>query len=244
MGAAKNKDKELESLRDEYILRYRGKARKLGRSLLRKWRSRLDIQEVDSIVDLSLCEAASRFNPERGASFMTFLFYHLRGNLIRAITSAVQSSNLPLVELDAFLGAEDDKANAMDIADALTSEETPSPEDALYRQEMVTLSQKSFAKLDELEKSVLTQLFAEEIQMIDIARNLGYSRCHISRVKRRALEAMHSEISGQMKADDIILARPHFDEDEAPRVVRRTMDRRKIVRRRPRTGESEIRVAK
>lgn len=244
MGAAKKKEIISDSLREEYVIRYRGKARKLARSILRKWRSRLDIQEVDSLVDLSLCEAASRFNPERGASFMTFLFYHLRGNLIRAITYAVQSSNLPLVELDAFTALEDEKANAMDIADALTSEETPSPEEALYRQEMIALSQKSFEKLDELEKSVLSQLFAEEVQMIDIARNLGYSRCHISRVKRRALEALHSEISGQMKADDIILERPDFDDEEAPRVVRRTMDRRKIVRRRPRSVESEVRVAK
>jgi hypothetical protein len=47
-----------------------------------------------------------------------------------------------------------------------------------------------------------------------------------------------------MKADDIILARPHFDEDEVPRVVRRTMDRRKIARRRPKTVEGEIRAVK
>src|SRR5690348_15064745 len=71
--------------KEELVLRYRMKARKLARSILRKWHSRLDLQEVDSIVDLSLCEAVARYNPAKGASFMTFLFYHLRGNLIRAV---------------------------------------------------------------------------------------------------------------------------------------------------------------
>lgn len=244
MGAAKRKELISDTLREEYVLRYRGKAKKLARSILRRWRSRLDIEEVDSLVDLSLCEAANRFNPERGAGFMTFLFYHLRGNLIRAITFAVQKSNLPLIELDSLVTFEDEKVTAIDIADALTSECAPSPEDALYMQEMIALSRKSYEKLDDLEKSVLTQLFAEEVQMNDIARNLGYSRCHISRVKRRALEALHGEISSQMKVDDIILARPDFDDEETPRVVRRSMDRRKIVRRRPRSAEREIRAIK
>src|SRR5690349_3051107 len=72
--------------REDLITSSRLKARKLGRSILRKWNARLDLQEVDSIVDLSLCEAAARFDPSVGASFLTFLFYHLRGNLIRAIS--------------------------------------------------------------------------------------------------------------------------------------------------------------
>jgi len=50
---------------------------------------------VDSIVDLSLCEAVKRFDPLKGASFMTFLFYHLKGNLVRAVAAAATSTAIP-----------------------------------------------------------------------------------------------------------------------------------------------------
>ena len=241
-------------MREEYVVRYRGKARKLARSILRKWRSRLDIAEVDSLVDLSLCEAVQRFSPDRGASFMTFLFYHLRGNLIRAITSAVQSSSIPMVEVDSLValdeGGENGNSrgamNAIEIANALTSQEELSPDEALYRKEMIALSQRSYKHLDGLEQQVLTKLFAEENQMIDIARNLGYSRCHISRVKRRALEALYTDIANRMRVDDIALTKPDFEEEDLVTVPRRSMDRRKIVRRRPRsqsTGTGKTKIA-
>lgn len=230
-------------MREEYVVRYRGKARKLARSILRKWRSRLDITEVDSLVDLSLCESVQRFSPDRGASFMTFLFYHLRGNLIRAITHAVQSSAIPMVEVDSLIALDEGgegsnqrgAINAIEIANALTSQEELSPDEALYRKEMIALSQRSYQHLDNLEQQVLSKLYAEENQMIDIARNLGYSRCHISRVKRRALEALYTDIANRMRVDDIALTKPDFEEEDLVTVPRRSMDRRKIVRRRPRS---------
>lgn len=231
-------------LKEEHILRFRGKARKLARSILRKWRARLDLTEVDSIVDLSLCEAADRFNPERGASFMTFLFYHLRGNLIRAISSAVSSTAIPFLEVDSLLafdeGIDGSRAgvNAIEIAQALTSQESLSPEEIMFRKEMSTLSHQSFQRLDTLEKDILTRLFGTEQQMIDIAHDLGYSRCHISRVKRKALESLFTEMSSLMKKDDIKLTRPDFDEEDSRILTRRVTDRRKTVRRRARSRTS------
>ncbi|OVE79762.1 hypothetical protein BVY02_02340, partial [bacterium J17] len=79
---------------DELILEHRENGRKLARSMLRKWRVRMPAEEIDSIVDLTLCEAAKRFDPDKGASFMTFFFYHLRGHLVRAVAEATQTSNM------------------------------------------------------------------------------------------------------------------------------------------------------
>jgi len=236
-------------LKEEHILRFRGKARKLARSILRRWRSRLDISEVDSLVDLSLCEAADRFNPDRGASFMTFLFYHLRGNLIRAISTAVSSAAVPFLEVDSLLALDEGMdgsrggVNAIEIAHALTSQESLSPEEMMFRKEMSHLSQKSFQRLDVLEKDILTRLFGTEQQMIDIAHELGYSRCHISRVKRKALESLFTEMSSLMKKEDIKLTRPDFDEEDSRILTRRVTDRRKTVRRRTRSRSvSDVRT--
>lgn len=82
--------REIEKL----ILDHRENGRKLARSVLRKWRARLSLEEVDSIVDLTLCEAAKRYRPDKGACFMTFLFYHLRGYLVRAVASAANANNM------------------------------------------------------------------------------------------------------------------------------------------------------
>ena len=85
---------EVEHSIDALIVNHRENGRKLARSLLRRWRVRMAPEETDSIVDLTLCEAAHRFCPDRGASFMTFFYYHLRGHLVRAVASAANASNI------------------------------------------------------------------------------------------------------------------------------------------------------
>lgn len=227
-----------EEARGRLIIRSRTKARKLARSILRRWNARLDLNEVESIVDLSLCEAASRFSPDVGASFMTFLYYHLRGNLIRTISSSAQSNLVPLLDGDAIsLEEEQDLkgiykgANAIDIANALTGAEASRPDDLLMKKEMLELSQNAKGKLDDLARHVLDKVFVNEEQLIDIANSLGYSRCHISRVKRKALETIYGEISESLSLDPH--ERPNFDEEDSSNRMR--SGRREIHRRKPRS---------
>ncbi|MCB0335371.1 MAG: sigma-70 family RNA polymerase sigma factor [Bdellovibrionales bacterium] len=239
------KPKQTESIEDvlsfdekeELVLEFRLKARKLARSILRKWHARLDLQEVDSIVDLSLCEAVKRFDPEKGASFMTFLFYHLRGNLIRAVTAAASANAVPV---EAEEGAEgEDKykrtsifkgANAIEIAEALSGHESMLPDEVLYKKELVKLSKSACANLDDLEKQVIERIYLKGHQLMDIANSLGYSRCHISRVKKKALSALKNEMN------DTIQFQATNDGDAGDFLF--SSDRRKIHRRRPRSKKA------
>lgn len=215
------------SLAENLILKYRLKARKLARSILRKWHSRLDIEEVDSIVDLSLCEAVKRFDPKKGASFMTFMFYHLRGNLIRAVATAANTNTIPILDQGSADG--EDSASWMnrgvvrgvsstDVSDALIGGDRELPDAHLLKKEMATLSEGACKKLDELEREVINRIYIKEEQLLDIAEALGYSRCHISRVKRRALESLFDELRGPLDIDKN--ARPSY-EDEDGNVKRR-----------------------
>ncbi len=231
-----------EDARGRLIIRSRLKARKLARSILRKWNARLDLNEVDSIVDLSLCEAASRFSPDVGASFMTFLYYHLRGNLIRTISASAQSNLVPLLDGEAISMEEENElrgmfkgANANDIAEALTGSETIRPDEALIKREMMTLSQGAKDKLDSLAKQVLDRVFVEEEQLIDIANSLGYSRCHISRVKRRALETIYGDLSNSLDLE--AHERPDFDDDQDSG---RAKSKREVHRRKPRSKAAHL----
>lgn len=238
-------DRELSPLQQEaLIVKYRLKARKLGRSILRRWHSRMDLDEVDSIVDLSLCEAVKRFDPFKGASFMTFLFYHLKGNLVRAVASAAAASSLP-VRLAEFGEAFSDEfdaetpiahgMNASEIAEAVTSQDSPLPDEALWKKQLNDCSSLACEKLDSLEREIIKRIFVHEQQIIDIAAALGYSRCHISRVKKKALDTLHDELRVVMNHDDYApLADEEVESDED--LHSRIANRKEIHRRRPRAN--------
>ena len=226
------------------IIKYRLKARKLGRSILRRWHARLDLDEVDSIVDLSLCEAVKRFDPAKGASFMTFLFYHLKGNLVRAVTSAASANSIPLFHADEndvptgepnhLFGHQFRAMNSAEVAEAVASQDIPLPDEMLWRKELNGKSSIACEKLDPLEREIIKRIFLQEQQIMDIAATLGYSRCHISRVKKKALETLYDELSGSMSDTDLG-TRPSFDDDGEEDVKLKIVGRRVVHRRRPRS---------
>jgi len=188
---------------EQLILEHRENGRKLARSLLRRWRVRIPAEETDSIVDLTLCEAARRYSPKFGASFMTFLFYHLRGNLVRFISSAAQTSSF-MVSFSRMTGIEiNDWSNFgeqelatllpdFNISGRIHAEE---PESLLLQQERVERCREAVAKLDKLEQEVISKSFADDESLVHIAKRLGYSRCHISRVKKKALEKLKNIVT-------------------------------------------------
>jgi RNA polymerase sigma factor (sigma-70 family) len=215
--------------KEALVLDHRTQARKLARSILRKWHSRIDSQEIDSVVDLSLCEAVKRYDPSFGASFITFLFYHMRGNLIRTVSEAANLNMIAVDDEELETQANDlyfanyqelRSATAAELAQAVGRTEHPLPDALLLKKEVAELSTKAFDKLDTLERSVIERILLNEEQLIDVAQDLGYSRCHISRVKRKALETLHKDLSwsldlrgshGPVPENEIELARRSRD---------------------------------
>lgn len=193
-------EKSREEL-DKLILEHRDNGRKLARSFLRKWRARISLEEVDSLVDLTLCEAAKRYSPEKGASFMTFVFYHLRGYLVRAVAGSANQNNIFSqyarhvgVDPNEFTGGEEILQCFVPDCASFGMREIDCPEDLLMQKEKVELCRDACSQLDELEREVISRSFAEDEALIDIAKSLGYSRCHISRVKKRALDRLEGFI--------------------------------------------------
>jgi RNA polymerase sigma factor (sigma-70 family) len=189
----------------ELVLKYRVKARKLARCILRQWHSRLDLEDVDSVVDLSLVESARRFDPSYGASFMTFLYFHLRGNLIRAVSEAVTGNGVIDAEDEdshrTISGAPNPRtkakvARASDVNEVYyNSAENTTPDEVLQQSEIARITRKACEKLDPLEREIIVRIFLDEQQLVNVAESLGFSRCHISRVKKRALEALALHLS-------------------------------------------------
>lgn len=240
----KEKGAPTPAQQEALVIKYRTKARKLGRSILRRWHARLDVEEVDSLVDLSLCEAVRRFNPYKGASFMTFLYYHLKGNLVRAVANAANSHSIPIYnvgegeELKPDNGFQFRSMTANEVAEALSNNEVVMPDEALWRKELHNRSSVACEKLDSLEKDIIHRIFLKEEQIMDIASELGYSRCHISRVKKRALETLYDELRVSLDTEDLGRKVEIEEEDEIESIERRVADRRTIHRRRPRSKRS------
>ncbi|MCB0333255.1 MAG: sigma-70 family RNA polymerase sigma factor [Bdellovibrionales bacterium] len=219
-----------EEERQELVLEFRIKARKLGRSILRKWHARLDLEEVDSVVDLSLCEAVKRFDPSKGASFMTFLYYHLKGNLIRTVSSAANANVLPGSDPESDYQSGENVVNAQDVVEALSGTDASLPDETLLKKELVALSEEACSRLDPLEQEVIERIYHGGQQLMDIANSLGYSRCHISRVKKKALESLQQDINHSLD----LQAEKRGDD------VRDQMYERQLVhRRRPRSKKAQ-----
>ncbi|RMG44396.1 MAG: sigma-70 family RNA polymerase sigma factor [Candidatus Dadabacteria bacterium] len=199
------KDQLTDAQREQLVITYRIKARKLARSILRKWHARLDLQEVDSIVDLSLCEAVIRFKPSKGASFITFMYYHLRGNLIRAISTAANANTIPVTdgeietraarETESFKLLNARGVSAIEVAEALCNRDSILPDEVLFRKQLINLSLEACEQLDSLEREVIKRIYLGEEPLMEVAKSLGYSRCHISRVKKKALDTLNEEMN-------------------------------------------------
>ena len=211
------------------VLDHRQNGRKLARSILRRWRVRMPADEIDSVVDLSLCEAARRYSSKHGAAFLTFFFYHLRGHLVRAVTRAAQSSNIFIAQgqhngIDTTEwqhGGSDAVSSCFSDHLLLYYRDSTTPEIEVLRKENIAQCRIALAKLDRLQQEIVSRSFEEDEPLIDIARQLGYSRCHISRVKKSALDRMH-EILAQAGLTD----RPRLElqeEDDEPMIDKTTL---------------------
>lgn len=196
LSSRKSKAREREI--NELILGHRENGRKLARSILRRWRVRLTTDDIDSVVDLALCEAAERYSPDKGASFMTFLFYHLRGHLVRTVSRAAQASQLFLAfarssGVDTSQWQTEVTETSWSIAPdhfMFGQKEGATPEGEFLKKEKIEACRAAIAKLDILEQEIVMRSFGDEEALVDVARSLGYSRCHISRVKKSALDRL------------------------------------------------------
>lgn len=175
---------------NELILEHTDYGQRLARSFLNRWRVRMNQAEVTSVVGMALCEAANRFDVSRGVSFKTFLFYHLRGLLIKEIIRLIedQRSSKIVAQLESGETAPPDLSSAEGWP--LPVYETKTPEKLLQRQQIAKACWQACSELDDLEKDVVLRFFVYDEPLNQIAEELGYCRCHISRVKSRALATL------------------------------------------------------
>ena len=202
---------------EQLILTHRETGRKFGRTVLRKWGAQMSDDEFESAVDLAICEAARSYSPEQGASFSTFLFYYVRGTLIKVIKSSVTARKVARAAFFSVAGNEltkldfeENAGNETPLKDleAVESREYESPEERALRFERIRLVRESLEKLGENERRVLTSLYHEGKTPNEMVREFGWSRQFIARVKNQGIQ--------QLKR---LLAESHGEAHAAPVAV-------------------------
>lgn len=235
--------------REELILQHRQKVRKMALSMLRRWHVRLNLDDLFSVVDLSLCEAARHFNPRKGASFITFTYYYLKGNLTRTIAAATENRMLPYSVIEALEAGNDGSdssagraGNAIDVAHALSSHEVVLPEEEVFRREIASVLKQACSRLSDVERTIVDRMFGYDDQVLDIASSIGYSRCHTSRIKKQALDTLKRILESTL-GEDLPVAKK---EVEPLSGKKRAQLRRVAALRRAKVGREkrEVRLAR
>jgi RNA polymerase sigma factor (sigma-70 family) len=162
--------------------------------LLGSWNIRLPEDDVVSIVGISLCEAARNYDGRESTRFQTFFYYHLRGRLLREITDIVENKKIT------------EEYSHDEYSDAVVSQKeslgfynssrfiTESPEKMIEERQQQESFNKAFSELDVLEKEVITRHYFNGESLMDLADDLSYCRCHLSRVKSRAIAMLKKAI--------------------------------------------------
>ena len=183
---------------EQIVLEHREHGRRLAWSFLSSWRVRLHHDDVTSIVGAALSEAAHRFDESRGVSFKTFLFYHLRGMLLKEIARAVSEQRVLQYVPGSTLSDGMGNTDSSQPFPELQPVEHDDPEKIAQRQELASICFEACKELDELERQIVIRHYVYDEPLIEIAEDLDYCRCHISRVKSRGLSKLEGYLRDRL----------------------------------------------
>lgn len=169
------------------ILSHREGAMKICRKILRKWGVTLEEDEVRSLADVALCEAAKGFNHKKGAQFVTYLYFFAKGELAREIGRRTKRE-MP-IELDKPCSM---KKVERELINSEANLKLVCPEGELAVKEVRAKCREALEALSELERQVMLRVHVYDFKVASVARSLGYSRGYLSDVKRVAATKMQS----------------------------------------------------
>lgn len=168
----------------ELVVRHRESGRKIAYSVIRRWRVRISADELQSAVDMALCSAARRFDSTYEASFLTYAYYSIKGELSQLITDRVHSRNQRSID-----GVSDISFSSSEM---LSRDRTP--EDRLLAKETSSSLYDAFEKLPDLEKRIIKEVYLEEQAMVDASSKVECSKRHMFRLRNRALERLRKRL--------------------------------------------------
>jgi RNA polymerase sigma-B factor len=176
--------------RERLIRQYLPLVRRLARQHAGRGEQFEDLVQVGSI---GLIKAIDRFQLDRGVDLASFAIPTINGEIRRHLRDRAWPVRIPrrLQELDPSL-----RARVTELVDGEGGEfETETLVERGYElgEDRVSLAS-SFHVLDERERRLLRLAFFDGLSQSRIAREVGISQIHVSRLTRRALAKLRAEL--------------------------------------------------
>lgn len=177
--------------RERLIAQYLPLVRRLARQHSGRGEQLEDLVQVGSI---GLIKAIDRFQLDRGVDLASFAIPTINGEIKRHLRDRAWPIRIPrrLQELDPSL-----RPRATELVDGQGGEfEGQSLVEPGYElgEARVSLA-RSFHVLDERERRLLRLAFFDGLSQCQIAREVGISQIHVSRLTRRALGKLRNELA-------------------------------------------------
>jgi RNA polymerase sigma factor (sigma-70 family) len=174
------------------ILENRDYGHRMARKILLSFGAHLHDDDLLSAADLALCEAASRYRPVPKASFTTYLYYFIKGEIIRSLkeNSRITGRQAVVIQHKSDMESEylEDKASLEDVQEMHNQNDCP--EYATYQSQLRHICHAVLSKLSMTEKTVIIESHIKEENMDMLSKRMGYSRCHLFAIRKTAEEKM------------------------------------------------------
>ncbi len=212
--------------RDALVHGHQELVKKLARGIRRDLPRHVSLDDLLSAGQAGLLDAATRFDPTRGAQFQTFAYYRIRGAIFDWIKRESASDPVARARFGAR-GAVDDllasraaegaaAGDALDAARALAGlleetatalllEETaaataahalPSPEAAAIAQDEAEHVRDAMASLPDKERHIVDAVYLRGETIEDAGKELGLTKSWSSRLHARALGLLRERLGG------------------------------------------------
>jgi RNA polymerase primary sigma factor len=155
---------------------------------------------------LGLMKAIARFDPERGARFMTYAAFWVRKGILDAISVQPRMVRVPryqrekgaTVLREVRLDEPIDVEGGRSLADGLPDTSRPLAADALIEREVVARMRRELRTLPARQQAVLASRFGlsggPPLTLLEVGESLGLSRERVRQIEGEALARLRSKL--------------------------------------------------
>lgn len=189
----KNGDTEARNILIEHNLRLVAHVAKKYISVGRT--NSVDFDDIISIGTIGLIKGIDSFNTDKNVRLATYVARCIENEILMYIRSSKKFMG------DVFLQdpvGHDFDGNEITVMDIVKTDEDPVPDEVSTKLEIANMLEKMKTSLDERERLIIKMRYGlyngEEITQREIAKMLGISRSYVSRIEKKALKKISSEM--------------------------------------------------
>lgn len=171
---------------------------RLARAIAKDKRDRLGSWvPVDDLVSRGILEgfeAWARYDPTRGASFVTYTFSCIAGAMkdeLTRLTRETKMVNVKMYSIDRHFPPDPDNPDA-----TWGTLQIPVDDNAIDEIDNRDEVEVALSCLDEIERRVIEWIYFGDKTLVDIGRILGVGKSTVSRIKLKALDKMKQHLKG------------------------------------------------